>query len=167
MEHSGVNVRRRNFGILSALVLAVSSAMAFAAPVTLYSPYDPTLAQDAFAMQQTELVLIQPELKTFADENSEQAMDYSTAMDDWSYYASEITQSFEALHVKVVSTDKRYLIFTLGKDQRMIFDSQKPQPDSEDEGGWGAFLYRKGQPPIAVDITFNDMAVAKAYLGLK
>lgn len=162
-------MRKRNIGILLGLVLAVSSAMAFAAPVTLYRPYDPTLEQDAFEMQQTELVLIQPELKEFADENSEQAMDYSTAMDDWSYYASEIAQSFETLHVKVVSTDKRYLIFTLGKDQRMMFDSQKPLLDSKDEDGWWwwAFLYRKGQPPIAVDITFNEMAAAKAYLGLK
>ncbi|MGL5386222.1 MAG: hypothetical protein ACRC2A_03105 [Enterobacterales bacterium] len=160
-------MRKRNFSILLGLMLAVSSTTAFAIPVALYSPYDPTLNQDAFEMQQTELVLLQPELKTFADENSEAAMDYSTAMDDWSYYASEITQSFAALHVKVVSTDKRYLIFTEGKDQRMIFDSLKPQPDSEDEGGWGAYLYRKGQPPIAVDITFNDMAAAKAYLGIK
>lgn len=160
-------MRKRNFGILLGLMLAVSSATAFAAPVSLYSPYDPTLNKDAFELQQTELVLIQPELKTFADENSEAAVDYSTTMDDWSYYASEITQSFEALHVKVVNTDKRYLIFTLGKDQRMIFDSQEPLSDPEDAGGWGAYLYRKGQAPIALDITVSDMAEAKAYLGLK
>lgn len=160
-------MRKRNFGILLGLMLAVSSATAFAAPVSLYSPYDPTFNKDAFEMQQTELVLIQPELKTFADENSEAAMDYSTVMDDWSYYVSEASQRFAALHVKVVNTDKRYLTFTLDKDQRMIFDSQKPQPDSEDEGGWGAYLYRQGQPPIAVDITDSDMAEAKAYLGIK
>lgn len=160
-------MRKRSFAIILGLVLAASSVTAFATAVTLYRPYDQAVKEDTFEMQQTELVLIQPELKKFADENSEAAMDYSTAMDDWSYYASEITQSFAALHVKVVSTDKRYLVFTQGKDQRMIFDSQKPLPDSEDEGGWGAFLYRQGQAPIAVDITFNDMAAAKAYLGIK
>lgn len=160
-------MRKRNFGILLGLMLAVGSVTAFAVPVSLYSPYDPTLNKDAFEMQQTELVLIQPELKTFADENSEAAMDYSTVMDDWSYYASETTQRFEALHVKVVNTDKRYLIFTQGKGQRMIFDSQKPLSDEDDAGGWGAYLYRQGQPPVAVDITDSDMAEAKAYLGIK
>lgn len=160
-------MRKRSFAIILGLVLGASSVTAFATAVTLYRPYDQAVKEDTFEMQQTELVLIQPELKTFADENSEAAMDYSTTMDDWSYYASEISQSFAALHVKVVNTEKRYLIFTLGKDQRMIFDSQKPLSDPEDAGGWGAYLYRKGQAPIAVDITVSDMAEAKAYLGLK
>ncbi len=164
-------MRKRGFGIILSLALAAGSVAAWAGSaernVTLYRAYDqPRLGNDAFELSQTELVLIQPELKKFADENSEEAADYFTAMDDWAYYASETARLFEALHVKVVNTDKRYLIFTQGADQRMIFDTQKPRQDSE-EGTWGAFLYRQGQPPIAIDITDNDMAAAKAYLGLK
>lgn len=165
-------MRTRHVGIILGLALVAGSAMAWTGAVeqavTLYHSYHASIARDdVLELQQTELVLIQPELKTFADENSEEAMDFSTAMDDWSYYASEITQQFAALQVPVVSTDKRYLVFTLGEEQRMIFDSRKPQPNVEDEVAWGAFLYRKGQPPIAIDITDNDMAAAKAYLGLK
>ncbi|TQI78626.1 hypothetical protein FHU10_1336 [Serratia fonticola] len=163
---------KRNIGIILGVLLASSSSVVVRAAideqhVTLYSPYHAgTVRDDAFELRQTGLVLIQPELKTFADEDSEEAQDYATAMDDWSYYASETTQHFEALPVQVVNTDKRYLIFTLGKDQRMIFDTRKPQPGAE-EGVWGAFLYRQGQPPMGVDITDNDMAAAKTYLGLK
>lgn len=161
-------MRTRHAAIILSLALAAGSATAWVGPVTLYHSYHPSTARDdVFELRQTELVLIQPELKTFADEHSAEAMDFSTTMDDWSYYASETTRRFAALQVQVVSTDKRYLVFTLAKDQRMIFDSRTPQPNSAEEVFWGAFLYRKGQPPIAIDITDNDMAAAKAYLGLK
>lgn len=154
--------------IFLGLLLIAGSCGAAEMPVTGCKAYDQTgVRDDTFELDQTELVLIQPVIQTFTDENSQQAMDFSTMMDDWSHYASEITRSFEALQVRVVSTDKRYLIFTLGENQRMIFDSRQTPSTPDEAVSWQALLYRKGQVPKLIDITDNNMAEAKAYLGLK
>ncbi len=123
-----------------------------------------TMREQSIDLKETALVVIYPEQKKFANENSQEAQDYYTAMDDWSYYASEITRHYEALGVQVSYSDKKALSFLLGKNECMNFDVKKWQSKTSPEDSWDVFLYRKGQLPIAVDITDYDTSETKNYL---
>ena len=43
----------------------------------------------------TRLVIFEPEYKTFKDENSEEAEAYFIAMDDWNWYSHELNKNFQ------------------------------------------------------------------------
>lgn len=70
-----------------------------------------TVNNQSMDLKETALMIISPSIKKFADEDSREAEDYFTAMDDWSYYTSQIAQRYEALGVQVIHSGKKTLSF--------------------------------------------------------
>lgn len=133
--------------------------------VTRYQPCSgQTGGEQSIDLKETALVIIKPEQQKFTNEDSQEAQDYFTGMDDWYYYASEMTQHYETLGIHVIDSEKKSLSFLLGKNECMDFDVKKWQPETSPDDSWGAFLYRKGQLPIAIDITDYDTSETKMYL---
>lgn len=122
-----------------------------------------TVPDDALELKETTLVLITPPTQHFNDESSDEAQGYFTAMDDWSFYASALTQYFTALKVPVLFEQRHRFVITLNNGQRRIFDANHPQPEADSM--WGVVLYRKGRMPIMLDITDSEPADAKPYLS--
>lgn len=154
-------------GIAPEWLIFDSEPVLSAQMVTKYQfPGKDKIPNDVLELKDTTLVLIEPPQQKFRDKNSAAAQDYGTAMDDWSFYAAELTRYFSALKVPVLSDQRHRFVITLNNGQRRIFDANHIQTE-EDDVSWGAVLYRKGHLPIVLDITDSEPADAKRYLGLQ
>jgi len=102
-------------------------------------------------ISETSLIIFAPEIKTFADENSKEADDYFTAMDDWNFYSLELDESFEKLGVKTHYMKKRFLKLDLPNQKNVIDTKFKINGHNA-----LALLYKKGKMPIIVSLIFND-----------
>jgi len=132
--------------------------------VTKYEPFtQSTLPPDALELKETTAVMIIPPLKTFTDENSTEAQDYSTTMEDWAFYASQARSFFESLHVPVIESDRHRFVIALADNRKVIFDANHSQPQNESD--WQLVLYRKGQLPIMLDLTETESDVVNKYLA--
>lgn len=119
--------------------------------VSYKSPKNPNPSQTE-NISETRLIIFDTETKTFADENSEDAEAYFTAMDDWGFYSLELNESFEKLGVKTHYMKKRFLSLDLSNQKSITIDTQsKINGDNV-----LALLYKKGKMPIIVSLIFND-----------
>ncbi|MDP9955573.1 hypothetical protein J2X97_001210 [Epilithonimonas hungarica] len=130
--------------------------------VSYKSPKNPNPSQTE-TISETRLIILSPETKTFADENSEEAEAYFTAMDDWNFYSLELNESFEKLGVKTHYMKKRFLGLDLPNHKSITIDTKSKI------NGYNAlaFLYKKGRMPIIVSLIFsdNDLDEVKEYLN--
>ncbi|WP_435955204.1 hypothetical protein [Dryocola sp. BD626] len=132
--------------------------------VTKYEPFtQATVPDDVLELKETTAVLITPPVKEFADENSTEAQDYSTVMDDWAFYAMNQYDFFESVHVPVIKSDQHRFLITLADNRRIIFDTDRIQPQMD--FSCGIFLYRKGHLPITLDFTMPDPDIVNKYLA--
>ena len=114
-------------------------------------------------INKTCLIEILPDEQHFDDENSEEAQDYYTAMDDWSWYIVQTRERFEKMGIKSIATDKRYLSFILANNEKMIIDTKKEYNGER----VNALLYKKGHAPIIIHIIYgdNDENIINEYLN--
>jgi len=119
--------------------------------VSYQSPKNPNPSQTE-TISETRLIILSPETKTFADENSEEADAYFTAMDDWNFYSLELNESFEKLGVKTHYMKKRFLGLDLPNHKSITIDTKSKI------NGYNALalLYKKGKMPIIVSLIFGD-----------
>jgi PBP1b-binding outer membrane lipoprotein LpoB len=114
--------------------------------------------EDIYDVKSTVLIFPPFPEKTFEDENSEEAEGYFAMADDFSWYTAETSQHFEALGVKVETTnEKRYVRFQLENGKQVTVDMHR-------EETWSALLYKKGKLPIKIYIVMNDLDTAEKYL---
>ena len=71
--------------------------------------------------------------------------DFTTAADDYSFYASALNERADSLHVRVVQATKRYLRFIVNDTLSVLVDTRVSGSRS-----WSPFLFRKGRLPEIV-----------------
>lgn len=118
--------------------------------------------QNVKAIESTQLILFNPEIKEFKNEDSEEAESYFAAMDDWAYYSNELSKYFEKEAVKSSYNDKRYLKFKVEDNRTIIIDTKSKINNYEAN----VILYKKGKTPIILHLLLNDNNLdgIKAYL---
>jgi hypothetical protein len=94
----------------------------------------------------TKLIIFSPETKYFSDENSVEAENYLTAMDDWNYYSSELCDYFEKLGIESFYTKKRYLTFEIENRKKITIDTKSNINNFSTQ----CLLYRKNKRPIII-----------------
>ena len=120
--------------------------------VVSYTGPDAKNSQDVETVPATSLVIFRPESKLIKDENSKEAEDYYTAMDDWNYYAAELNHYFKKLHVSTVYAKKRYLTFEIEDKKTITIDTQNKLNNYAAQ----CVLYKKGTTPIIVYFLAED-----------
>ncbi|MDR0829180.1 MAG: hypothetical protein LBN95_03600 [Prevotellaceae bacterium] len=100
----------------------------------------------------TCLIQMPVEIKHFENEDSPEAEEYLTIMDDYAWFMSETIGYFEQKGVKNISPKKKYLRFTLSDGERIVIDSDAAQNNVKP----AALLYRKGAMPVVIDIATKD-----------
>ena len=73
--------------------------------------------------------------------------DFTTAADDYSFYASALNERADSLHVRVVQATKRYLRFVVNDTLSVLVDTRVSGSRS-----WSPFLFRKGRLPEIVGV---------------
>jgi len=111
-------------------------------------------------INETCLVLKCPEEQHFDDENSEEAQNYFTVLDDFVFYSSTINSCFGKLDIHFIKVEKRYLSFALNNGKNHIIDTKE-------QSIWEAFLYKKGEKPISVDVFNSDWKAVAEYLQME
>lgn len=111
-------------------------------------------------VSETRLIIFSPETKTFKDENSEEAENYFTAMDDWNFYSHELSESLGKLGVQTKYLNKRFLTFN--SQNKNVIDTKSKINGANVQ----ALLYKKGKMPIIVPLILleEDMESVKGYL---
>ncbi|MDR2910474.1 MAG: hypothetical protein LBV47_03790 [Bacteroidales bacterium] len=130
--------------------------------ITNFRPHSNAIPADSILyITETCLITIQPEIRHFEDEDSEEADAWFTAMDDWGYYMAQTSKLFDELGVKNVNAEKRYLSFALAGGERIIVDTREMQ------NGWPAhmLLYKQGHLPLYINTADPDMEGICGYLG--
>ena len=127
--------------------------------VSYKSPKNPN-PKEVETVSETRLIIFNPETKTFKDENSEEAENYFTAMDDWNFYSHELSESLEKLGVQTTYSEKRYLNFNL--PNKNVIDTKSKINGANVQ----ALLYEKGKMPIVVPLILleEDLELMKDYL---
>jgi len=129
--------------------------------ITDYQPYTDIIhANNILDINETCLIEIWPEPIQFDDEESEEAEDYFTAMDDFAWYIAETRTRFEEMGIKSVIAEKQYLSFTLANNEKIIVDTRKEQNGVS----VSTLLYKKGHIPIIISIVGQDMDSINNYL---
>ena len=100
----------------------------------------------------TKLIIFSPETKTFKDENSIEAENYFTTMDDWNYYSSELKNYFAKLKIETFYTKKRYLQFEIENGEKIIINVKNKINNYNAQ----CLLYKKGKRPIIVYLVTSD-----------
>jgi len=117
--------------------------------ITDFQPYTDTIPTDSIlSIKETCLIEISPEIEHFDDEDSEEAQNYFTAMDDWIWYTFQTSEQFKKIGIETVVAEKRYLSFTLANNEKIIVDTRKEQNGKT----VNALLYKKGHIPILIHI---------------
>ncbi|WP_175622974.1 hypothetical protein [Chryseobacterium schmidteae] len=111
---------------------------------------------------ETRLIIFSPEYKTFKDENSEEAENYFTAMDDWNFYTHELNEQFEKLGIKTVYLKKPYLKLKIGNNKSIVINTHEKINNYNTQ----ALFYKKGKKPIVIHLIFSDnnLEEIKEYL---
>lgn len=111
-------------------------------------------------ISETRLIIFDPETKTFKDENSQEAENYFTAMDDWNFYSHELSESLGKLGVQTKYLKKRFLNFNL--PNKNVIDTKSKINGANVQ----ALLYKKGKMPIVVPLILleEDLDLVKDYL---
>lgn len=112
----------------------------------------PKNAKNVQTINETALLIIQPELKKFKDENSEEAENYFIAMDDWNWYSHELSEYFETLKIKTIYLKNNFISLTIEDQKNITIDTQKLINGSKVY----AILYKKNKRPILVNLIPND-----------
>ncbi len=102
-----------------------------------------------------------PEVKTFEDEESEEAEAYFTAMDDLVYYMYESSEKMKNLGTADTAIRSRFIKFDVAGSSYLIVDTEKCEQQVN------ALLYKKGNKPLVIDITDGNTGREKLYLGIK
>jgi len=128
--------------------------------ITNFQPYNNTIHADSILfINETCLIEVWPEGQDFEDENSEEAQDYYTAMDDWCWYIAETREKFKKMGIKSVVA-KRYLSFTLTDNKKILVDTKKEQNGES----VSALLYKKGHIPMFIWTADHDLESITDYL---
>ena len=93
---------------------------------------------------ETCLILIAPEQNEEPDEEYDEVM-------EWSMYAYDRQEEYEAKGIKSVNAGKRYLSFALADGEKIVIDTKKEQNGQNIPPT--VLLYKKGQIPILLSIT--------------
>ena len=101
---------------------------------------------------ESKLIIFSPETKTFKDENSTEAENYFTAMDDWNYYSSELKDYFAKLKIETFYTKKRYLEFEIENGETIIVDTKNKINNYKAQ----CLLYKKRKRPTIVYLILSD-----------
>ncbi|MGE6352776.1 hypothetical protein ACQKCJ_02745 [Flavobacterium sp. NPDC079362] len=109
-------------------------------------------SQDVRTVESTQLILFNPEIKHFNDENSVEAESYFTAMDDWAYYSNELREFFKKKGVKSSYNEKRYLEFKIENNKTILIDTKSKINNYTPN----ALLYKKGKTPIILHLIASD-----------
>ncbi|MFG4002413.1 hypothetical protein [Flavobacterium aquidurense] len=109
-------------------------------------------AQDVKVIEATQVILFNPEVKHFDDENSVEAESYFTAMDDWAYYSNELRESFQKNGIMSSYNEKRYLEFKIENNRTIIIDTKSKINNYLPN----ALLYKKGKTPIIIHLISSD-----------
>jgi hypothetical protein len=109
----------------------------------------------------TSLIIFSPTLKKFENENSKEAEDWYTAMDDWNYYSHELAESFKKIGVKPRYTEKRFLRFNIENKQTITIDTKAKMNNFTAN----CLLYKQDKTPMLLYLVDNDMAEVKRYLS--
>jgi len=127
--------------------------------VSCKSPKNPN-PKEIETISETRLIIFDPETKTFKDENSEEAENYFTAMDDWNFYSHELSESLGKLGVQTKYLNKRFLTFN--SPNKNVIDTKSKINGANVQ----ALLYKKGKIPIVVPLILleEDMELVKDYL---
>ena len=129
--------------------------------VSYTSPENPN-PKEIETVSETRLIIFDPETKTFKDENSEEAENYFTAMDDWNFYSHELSESLGKLGVQTKHLSKRYLSIKFPDQKEILIDTKSKINGANVQ----ALLYKKGKIPIIVPLILleEDLNEVKAYL---
>ncbi len=103
-------------------------------------------------VENSKLIIFSPETKTFNDENSVEAENYFTSMDDWNFYSHELKDYFSKLKIETIYTKKRYLSFEIENDDTIILDSKNDINNYKAQ----CLLYKKGKRPIITYLILTD-----------
>ncbi|MCD9855703.1 hypothetical protein LUD75_13350 [Epilithonimonas sp. JDS] len=127
--------------------------------VSYKSPKNPN-PKEIETISETRLIIFDPETKTFKDENSPEAENYFTAMDDWNFYSHELSESLGKLGVQTKYLNKRFLNFNLLN--KNVIDTKSRINGANVQ----ALLYKKGKMPIVVPLILleEDLELVKDYL---
>jgi hypothetical protein len=134
---------------LSALVLIASSC-----GNKKQAGYENIPADSIQVKTETCLVLKIPNAQDFVNDESQEALS------DFSFYSSETNVRFRKLGIDFITAEKRYLSFALDNGENHIIDTKE-------QSIFEAFLYKKGNVPISVDIVSNDWKSIAKYLQMK
>jgi len=105
-------------------------------------------------INETCLVMMTPNEQDFVNDESQEALA------DYGFYSSETNVRFQKLGINTVAVEKRYLSFALENGENHIIDTKE-------QSLFEAFLYKKGEKPIQVDIVANDWKSIAKYLQMK
>lgn len=130
--------------------------------MSVISYSEPEKNKKSTTITDTQLVILEQETRTFADENSPEADAYFTASDDYGWYLAELTESFEKRHIKVTSLKNRFVTFPIENNQKITIDTYK----LINNNNVSVLLYKKNKRPIIVHLIPDENAEAeiKTYL---
>ena len=103
-------------------------------------------------VDETKLIIFSPETKIFKDENSTEAENYFTAMDDLNYYSAELKNYFAKIKIETFYTKKRYLSFEIENGETIIVDTKNKINNYKAQ----CLLYKKRKRPIIVYWVTSD-----------
>lgn len=110
----------------------------------------------------SKFIIFSPELKEFKDENSIEAENYFTTMDDWNFYSYELKHYFDTLKIETLYTKKRYISFVIENGEKIILDTKNKINNYKTQ----CLLYKTGKRPIIVYLpsTEEDQDNVQNYL---
>lgn len=129
--------------------------------ISYSSPKKPTNGNTE-TISDTRLIILSPEIKKFKDENSEEADNYFTALDDHNWYSSELSETFKKLGVETTYPKKNNLKFKIDNDPDLILDTKR----KINNYAVSALLYKKEKRPLIIYLipSDNDLPAIQDYL---
>jgi len=124
--------------------------------VISFFPPKKTASEKVQKITETCLVIFNPEVKTFEDENSSEAEAYFTAMDDWNWYSHELNEYFKKRNVQTIYATGPISLAI--EDNKMITIDPKNKINNSNVN---AILYKKRKRPIIVSLIPNDNDTAE------
>lgn len=139
--------------------IPVESAMT----VISYSSPKASTKENTETLSDTKLVIFPTETKVFADENSKEADNYFTAMDDHNWYSAELSETFQKLGIKTLYPKVDNLKININNSEALIINMKGKMNNINAS----AILYKKGKRPIIIHLIpgDNDFDAIKKYLN--
>ncbi len=110
-------------------------------------------------VEQTCYIIPSPEVIHFDDEESPEAQDWFTVVDDWTWYGAQTREALNEIGLEEVYADKRYLGYKIANQSKIILDSRSPDIS--------VIVFKVGQQPILADICTPEIVEIKKYLNDK